>query len=172
MGSPVLRLAGCRLMGFQLGQKRWNRGTLCVSCAHRGLWGAAGNCCPYPASRTPTAAFFNHHLPAGLSFVIAIRAGPAAGKLCRYIAKNIMLLRPTFLKLMIVVVLFALTLLIVTERKATSKVTWEETRGTPLAFMTLTQYQGPCGSEGGFCTNYSISNTGLATAFRLLKCFA
>ena len=54
--------------------------------------------------------------------------------------------RPNLIKLIILTVIMALTLLVVSNYKATSKVTWEESRGIPLPFVTLNKYQGPCSS--------------------------
>ena len=94
---------------------------------------------------------FNRVLLARLLYNASCLASPQAG-----IAKKIMFLRPNFLKFIILVILFALTLLIATERKPTSKITWEETRGIPLTFVTLIEYRGPCASEEGYCTGHSI----------------
>jgi hypothetical protein len=52
---------------------------------------------------------------------------------------------------LIVVLLLASSLLVVAERTATSKVTWRERRGAPLAFATFAAYRGPCGTPPGFC---------------------
>ena len=68
-----------------------------------------------------------------------------------------MFLRPNVQKIIILFVLLSLSLLIATEQKATSKVTWQEIRGTPLAFLTVTEFRGPCGpSEDGICSMYFV----------------
>ena len=64
-------------------------------------------------------------------------------------------LRPNLVKLVILMIAMSLTLLIVTEREATSKVTWNENRGAPFPFLTLTKYQGPC-PPLDFCTEVHI----------------
>jgi len=66
-------------------------------------------------------------------------------------------LRPTFVKLSFVIVALTLTLFIISEREATSKVTWEEHRGAPLPFLSLMEYRGPCGPDRSFCV-YSFFN--------------
>lgn len=60
-------------------------------------------------------------------------------------------LRPTWVKLLVLAILISITLLVVIERQATSKVTWNESRGAPLPFLTLAGYQGPC-PPLSFCT--------------------
>jgi hypothetical protein len=64
-------------------------------------------------------------------------------------------LRPNFLKLAILILALSLTLLIVTEREATSKVSWQEKRGAPLSFLTLVEYRGPC-PPSSFCAKVRI----------------
>ena len=66
------------------------------------------------------------------------------------------LVRPNLLQLGIWAVLLALLLSVATQRVATTKVTWEETRGIPLAFVTFWEYRGPCGPEEGFCRRSGI----------------
>ncbi len=66
------------------------------------------------------------------------------------------LVRPKLLQLGIWAVLLALSLLIATQRVPTSFVTWEQTRGIPLTFVTLDEYHGPCGPEGPLCHNVGI----------------
>jgi hypothetical protein len=54
------------------------------------------------------------------------------------------LLRPSFPKLVILIILIALSVFALTERVPTSKVTWQENRGVPLAFLSLTEHRlGP-----------------------------
>jgi hypothetical protein len=68
-----------------------------------------------------------------------------------------MFLRSNLQKIVVLLVFLSVSLLIVTEQKATSKVTWEEVRGAPLAFLTITEFRGPCGpSEGGICSMYFV----------------
>jgi hypothetical protein len=64
--------------------------------------------------------------------------------------------RPSLFKFASMAILLALSLLVVTQYAATSKVTWEETRGVPLEFITLARYRGPCGPEGAFCHRYDV----------------
>jgi hypothetical protein len=66
-------------------------------------------------------------------------------------------LRPNLVKLVILTIIISLTLLVVTEREATSKVTWSERRGIPLPYLTLLEYRGPC-PPLNFCTKVSIQN--------------
>ncbi len=68
------------------------------------------------------------------------------------------LVRPNLLQLAIWVILLALLLSVATQRIATSKVTWEETRGIPLAFATFGEYRGPCGPEGDFCVKFGVQS--------------
>lgn len=53
------------------------------------------------------------------------------------------LLQPNSLKLAVLASLIAFSVLVLSERTATSKITWRETRGAPLAFLTVTEYRGP-----------------------------
>lgn len=64
--------------------------------------------------------------------------------------------RPSPFKLASTLILLALSLLVVTQCAATSKVTWEETRGVPLEFITLVKYRGSCGPDGAFCYRYDV----------------
>lgn len=64
---------------------------------------------------------------------------------------------PNLVKLIILTIIISLTLLVVTEREATSKVTWSESRGVPLPFLTLVEYRGPC-LPLNFCTKISVQN--------------
>jgi hypothetical protein len=64
-------------------------------------------------------------------------------------------LRPNAIKLVILMTAMSLTLLVVTEREATSKVTWDENRGAPLPFLTITKYRGPC-PPLNFCTKVYV----------------
>jgi hypothetical protein len=66
------------------------------------------------------------------------------------------LLRPDLAKLSVLVILASLSLLVVAGREATSKVTWRENRGAPLAFVTLTRYRGPCGPEFKVCEKLHV----------------
>ena len=63
-------------------------------------------------------------------------------------------LRPTVIKLAILVAIVSITLLVAIEREATSKVTWNESRGAPFPFLTLVEYRGPC-PPLNFCTKVS-----------------
>jgi len=63
-----------------------------------------------------------------------------------------LLLRPSLPKLIILIILVALSVLALTERVPTTKVTWRESRGIPLTFLILTEYRGPCWPEADFCT--------------------
>jgi hypothetical protein len=53
-------------------------------------------------------------------------------------------LRPNFIKLAMLVLVMSMTMLVITDQQATSKVTWNQERGLPLPFLTLGKYQGPC----------------------------
>lgn len=64
-------------------------------------------------------------------------------------------LRPNPLKLVFVLIGITLTLLLVVERDATSKVTWNESRGAPLPFLTVIEYRGPCPPHS-YCTRVDI----------------
>ena len=64
-------------------------------------------------------------------------------------------LRPNLVKLIILMIVILSSLSVVTEREATSKVTWSEKRGVPWPFLTLTEYQGPC-PPVNFCTKVYI----------------
>lgn len=63
------------------------------------------------------------------------------------------LLHPSFAKLVTLIILIALSVFALTERTATSKLTWQENRGVPLAFLSLTEHRGPCGPDFNFCTS-------------------
>jgi len=65
-------------------------------------------------------------------------------------------LSPSFLKLTVLLGLIALSVLVLSERAATSKITWRESRGAPLAFLSVTEYRGP-DADFNFCT-YRIFN--------------
>ena len=69
--------------------------------------------------------------------------------------KALFFLRPNLVKLIVMMIAMLLTLLVITERDATSKVTWNEHRGAPLPFLTLAKYEGPC-PPLGFCTEVHI----------------
>jgi hypothetical protein len=66
-------------------------------------------------------------------------------------------LRPTVAKLVILAIIMLVTLLGAIQSEATSKVTWNESHGAPLPFLTLIRYQGPC-PPLDFCTNVSIQS--------------
>jgi hypothetical protein len=65
------------------------------------------------------------------------------------------LFRPNRSNLAIVLVLLSLTSLAVSQREATSKVTWKESRGAPWPYLNLAEYRGPC-PPSGFCTEVHI----------------
>ncbi len=71
------------------------------------------------------------------------------------IMKIILIFRPNTYKIIMMIVLTLLSLLVVTNRKATSKVTWEENRGLPLPYIVLVEYRGPCPPQN-FCKDISI----------------
>ena len=48
------------------------------------------------------------------------------------------------------IVLIALSVLALSEYQATTKITWEESRGIPLAFLTVTETRGPCLAGAAF----------------------
>jgi hypothetical protein len=66
-------------------------------------------------------------------------------------------LRPNFVKTLFLLFLLAMTLSVVSGRQATSKVSWQENRGIPFRFVTLTGYAGPC-EQNGFCREMNIQN--------------
>lgn len=51
---------------------------------------------------------------------------------------------PTFPNLAILFVLIALSTLSLSRYTATSMITWEKSRGVPLAFLTVIETRGPC----------------------------
>jgi hypothetical protein len=62
---------------------------------------------------------------------------------------------PSLVKLAILLIAITLSLFVVVEREATSKVTWSEKRGIPLPFLAITQYQGPC-PPLDFCSEVDV----------------
>jgi hypothetical protein len=68
--------------------------------------------------------------------------------------------RPDFIKSTLLLLLMILVTLAVTERNATSKVSWQEKRGAPFYFVTISGYEGPC-SENAFCRDVNIQSFNL-----------
>jgi hypothetical protein len=66
-------------------------------------------------------------------------------------------LRPNLLKLLFLTILLAVTCFVPIGHKATSKISWQENRGIPLAIVTLSGYEGPC-SNSNLCREVSIQN--------------
>lgn len=71
-------------------------------------------------------------------------------------AKVLLFLRPSLFKVVIWAVAIFLTLLVVVEREATSKVSWDQTRGIPFPFLLLTEYRGPCPPLNDFCVRFNL----------------
>ena len=68
--------------------------------------------------------------------------------------------RPDFIKTILLLLLMTMATLAVTDRKATSKVSWQENRGAPYSFVTVSGYEGPC-SENAFCRDVNIASFNL-----------
>jgi hypothetical protein len=66
-------------------------------------------------------------------------------------------LRPNLPKILLLAILLAVTCFVSTGYKATSKVSWQENRGIPLAIVTLAGYEGP-GSNSNLCREVRIQN--------------
>jgi hypothetical protein len=71
--------------------------------------------------------------------------------------QRLSILRPTLLKLIVTFITVLLTLFVVSQRTATSKVSWNESRGAPLPFLNLVEYQGPC-PPVSFCTEVQVNS--------------
>jgi hypothetical protein len=56
----------------------------------------------------------------------------------------------TLPKSIVLIVLIALSILALSEYQPTTKITWEESRGVPLAFLTVTETRGPCSAGAAF----------------------
>jgi hypothetical protein len=61
------------------------------------------------------------------------------------------LLRPSRIELVILVVLVVLSLIIVNNSEATSKATWEVSRGIPFTVVVFDECRGPCTPVGFLC---------------------
>jgi hypothetical protein len=68
--------------------------------------------------------------------------------------KVLLFFRPGLFKVVVLVVAMSLTLLVIVEREATSKVSWDQTRGAPFPFLVLTEYRGPCPPLNDFCIRF------------------
>jgi hypothetical protein len=55
-------------------------------------------------------------------------------------------------------ILLALSILVLADSSATSKITWEELRGAPLPFLSVTELRGPCMAGAIFWKCRSIEN--------------
>jgi len=64
--------------------------------------------------------------------------------------------RSAFTWLAAFLVILMLTLLPV-RSEPTSKVTWEDRRGLPLAFIQINRYTGPCAPEEEACRRISVA---------------
>ena len=69
-------------------------------------------------------------------------------------------LRPNLARIILLVLLVVMTSLIAVDYQATSKVSWHEKRGVPLAFVAISVYKGPC-DEGGLCREADIEKISL-----------
>lgn len=65
--------------------------------------------------------------------------------------KIIKFLRPNFYKLFLLFILMTMTLFVIVNREATSKISWDQVRGTPFPSLVLTEYRGPCPPQNIFC---------------------
>jgi hypothetical protein len=68
---------------------------------------------------------------------------------------------PTLLKVAILILLVVLSVFARTGYEATSKISWEESRGLPFAFLTLTEIRGLCNTGIIFWECRSIYNLNL-----------
>jgi hypothetical protein len=66
-------------------------------------------------------------------------------------------LRPSLIKIPLLIILLAISSFMATNRQPTSMVTWRESRGAPLAFMILSSYQGPC-LQNDACRGIKVSS--------------
>ncbi len=67
-------------------------------------------------------------------------------------------IRPNFIKIMLLIMLVAITSFMITRHEATSKVSWLENRGAPVGYVSLAGYEGPCPPDP-FCKKITITNT-------------
>jgi hypothetical protein len=72
----------------------------------------------------------------------------------------------TLPKSTVLIVLIALSILALSEYRATTMITWEESRGVPLAFLTVTETRGPCLAGAAFWKCRFVEN------FHLLQLIA
>lgn len=70
--------------------------------------------------------------------------------------KAINLLRPNFPKLLLFVLFMLMSTFVVVSRDATSKVSWDQVRGTPFPYLVLTEYRGPCLPQNTFCVEVNF----------------
>ncbi len=71
------------------------------------------------------------------------------------LARILFFFRPGFTKLIILIIAMLLISFVSIDYEETSKVTWVESRGIPLSFLTIVGYAGPC-SEFTYCRDASI----------------
>ena len=65
--------------------------------------------------------------------------------------KTLYFLRPSFSKILVLVILISMTILVIVHSEATSKVSWDQMRGIPFPFLMLTEYRGSCLPSNAFC---------------------
>jgi hypothetical protein len=68
---------------------------------------------------------------------------------------------PTLLNVAMLVILLVLSVLALSEYRATSKVSWEESRGLPFSFLTFTEIRGLCNAGIAFWKCRSFNNLNL-----------
>jgi hypothetical protein len=71
-------------------------------------------------------------------------------------------LRPSLIKITLLIILLAISSFMATSYQPTSKVSWLESRGAPFSFMILSGYQGPC-LQNTVCRGIKVSSFQLDT---------
>ena len=74
----------------------------------------------------------------------------------KILMKAINFLHPNLPKLILFVLLMLMSMFVVVRRDATSKVSWEQVRGTPFSYLVLTEYRGPCSPQNTFCVKINF----------------
>ena len=68
---------------------------------------------------------------------------------------------PTLLNMAMLIILIVLSVLALSEYRATSKISWEESRGLPFSFLTFTEIRGICNAGIAFWKCRSFENLSL-----------
>jgi len=68
---------------------------------------------------------------------------------------------PTLLNMAMLIILLVLSVFALPEYRATSKISWEESRGLPFAFLTFTEIRGICDAGVAFWKCRSFENLSL-----------